>query len=95
MNELAVFGAVSELTARRRAIPDDVSVLSIVSSPGVGQMLAPPVTTMHAPGADLGRLGVETLLALLNGAPPTHGPVLLPCTWAPGDSTAPPRPPTS
>jgi DNA-binding LacI/PurR family transcriptional regulator len=90
MNEVATFGAVTELSALGWRIPDDFSVLSIVSSPGVGEMFNPPLTTMHAPGAELGRLGVEELLELLREGRPAHRPVLLPCTWTPGNSTAPP-----
>jgi len=65
MNEMATFGATVELQSRGLRIPDDFSVLSIVTSPGVGQMSNPPLTTMHAPGAELGRLGVEALLGLI------------------------------
>jgi DNA-binding LacI/PurR family transcriptional regulator len=90
MNEVATFGAVTELSALGRSIPEDFSVLSIVSSPGVGEMFNPPLTTMHAPGAELGRLGVEELLDLLRGTRTPDRPVLLTCTWTPGGSTAPP-----
>ncbi|QTE28742.1 LacI family DNA-binding transcriptional regulator [Pengzhenrongella sicca] len=91
MNEIATFGATVELQAQGRQIPRDFSVLSIVTSPGVGAMSNPPLTTMHAPGADLGRLGVEALLALLTvNELPAVDPVLLPCPLEPGGSTGPP-----
>lgn len=91
MNENATFGAVTELRAHGLSIPEDFSVLAIASSPGVGAMFSPPLTTMHAPGAELGRLGVEELLALLERGEAPHHPVLLPCTLTSGASTAPPR----
>ncbi|WP_199423447.1 LacI family DNA-binding transcriptional regulator [Actinotalea solisilvae] len=91
MNEMATFGATVELQARGLRIPDDVSVLSIVTSPGVGAMSNPVLTTMHAPGAELGSAAVEALLGLLLGATPPDAPVLLPCRLEPGASTAPAR----
>ena len=90
MNEIATFGAVVELQVQDLRIPRDVSVLSIVSSPGVGAMSNPPLTTMHAPGAELGRLGVGSLLALLHAGEPPD-PVLRTCLLVPGGSTGPVR----
>lgn len=88
MNEMATFGATVELQDRGLRIPDDFSVLSIVTSPGVGAMSNPPLTTMHAPGAELGRLGVEALLGLVRGtAAGAPEPVLLTCRLEPGAST--------
>lgn len=95
MNEPATFGALVELQQRGLAIPEDVSVLSIVSSPGVGAISNPPLTTLHAPGADLGRRGVQALLGLVGGAATPPDPVLLPCTLEPGASVAPARRRTS
>lgn len=91
MNEIATFGVGVELQARGLRIPLDFSVLAIVTSPGVGAMSNPPLTTMHAPGAELGRLGVESLLALLHveQGNRVEGPVLLPCHFEPGASTGP------
>jgi DNA-binding LacI/PurR family transcriptional regulator len=89
MNENAVIGAVSELTGRGLSVPQDISVLSIVSSPLMAEMVQPPLTTLHAPGAELGRLGVRSLLDQLDGKHPTGGPVLLACQWEAGSSTAP------
>jgi DNA-binding LacI/PurR family transcriptional regulator len=89
MNEMATFGATVELQDRGLRIPDDFSVLSIVTSPGVGALSNPPLTTMHAPGAELGRLGVEALLGRLvpDGRHPE--PVLLSCRLEEGASTGP------
>lgn len=89
MNEMATFGATVELQARGLRVPQDVSVLSIVTSPGVAAMTNPPLTTMHAPGAALGRLGVERLLAAVEQATLPTEPVLLPCRLEPGESTGP------
>jgi len=92
MNENAVIGAVSKLTSRGIAVPRDFSVVSIVSSPLVAEMAQPPLTTLHSPGAELGRLGVLSLLDQLDGHHPVGGPVLLACRWEAGQSTGPVSP---
>jgi DNA-binding LacI/PurR family transcriptional regulator len=89
MNEIATFGVTVELQAIGLQIPRDVSVLAIVTSPGVGAMSNPPLTTMHSPGAELGRRGVQSLVALLEGDG-TEGtePALLTCRLEQGGSIA-------
>lgn len=87
MNEDAAFGVVAELSERGLRVPQDVSVLSVVSSPAVAQLTVPPLTTLHAPGATLGRAGVEALLALLDDGE-VPAPVLVPCRLVDGASTA-------
>ena len=89
MNENAVIGAVTELAVRGLVVPQDFSVLSIVSSPLVAELVQPALTTLHSPGAALGRLGVHSLLDQLDGRDPVGGPVLLPCRWEAGHSTGP------
>jgi DNA-binding LacI/PurR family transcriptional regulator len=89
MNEIATFGVVAELQQRGVSIPTDMSILSIVTSPGVGEMSNPPLTTMHAPGARLGRLGVQKLLSLVDSSRPSTPNVLIPCVLEPGSSVAP------
>ncbi len=91
MNELATFGVYAELASRNLSIPGDVSVLGIVTSPGVGTLSYPPLTTMHSPGAELGRLAVDCLLSQLD---PARTPVpnqLIPCVLEPGMSIGPAR----
>jgi DNA-binding LacI/PurR family transcriptional regulator len=89
MNENAVIGAVTEMILRGLSVPLDFSVVSIVSSPLVAEMVQPALTTLHSPGAALGRLGVHSLLDQLDGRVPVGGPVLLPCRWEAGQSTGP------
>ena len=38
MNESAIFGILGELADRRRAVPEDVSVVSMVTSPQVAEL---------------------------------------------------------
>ncbi|NEE01423.1 LacI family DNA-binding transcriptional regulator [Phytoactinopolyspora halotolerans] len=100
MNDAATFGAMAELMAHGQRIPEDFSVLSIVSSPKVGAMSHPRLTTMSAPGTELGRLGVASLIERIEGnqTEPLHE--LIPCrldaqaTTGPGplaDGKLPPR----
>ena len=89
MNEIATFGVVAELQQRGIEVPGDLSILSIATSPGVGDMSNPPLTTMHAPGAELGRLGVLKLLSLVDDSRPGTPDVLIPCMLEPGRSVAP------
>lgn len=88
MNEEAAFGVVAELTESGRQVPRDISLLAVVSSPTVSAQTVPPLTTLHAPGSELGRAGVEALLELLDtGQPPrTH---LAPCRLVDCGSTGP------
>lgn len=87
MNEEAAFGLVAGFAARGVRIPADVSVVAVVSTPAVAGQTVPPLTTWHAPGAALGRAGVDTLLALLDtGEVPD--PVLIGCGLVDLGSTA-------
>jgi DNA-binding LacI/PurR family transcriptional regulator len=87
MNESAVFGILGELTARGLSVPDDVSVVSMVTSPQVAELATPALTTMTSPGSTLGRIAVEVLLRSLTdrGTPSDRdgvGPIhqqLVPC----------------
>ncbi len=89
MNELATFGVYAELNSRGLSIPADVSVMGIVTSPGVGTLSHPPLTTMHAPGAELGRAAVDRLLSQLETATAQTPNLLIPCVYEDGMSVGP------
>jgi DNA-binding LacI/PurR family transcriptional regulator len=91
MNEEAAFGIVSGLGRAGRAVPDDISILSMATSPEMGAFSEPVLTTMNAPGVELGRLGVEALIDQLEGTATELLQVLLGCPIQEGDSTAPAR----
>lgn len=82
-------GMVFELGRRGRSVPGDISVMSVFSSADVARMCNPPLTTVTAPGGELGRLGVESLLQLLDGHPPA--PALRTGDLVVGESTGPVR----
>jgi DNA-binding LacI/PurR family transcriptional regulator len=88
VDEAAAAGLVSELARMGRAVPGDISVMSILSSLDMAAMCNPPLTTVTAPGTELGSLGVEALLRQLDGGPPMM-PVLRTGVLAIGESTSP------
>ena len=89
MNELATFGVLGEVRDRGLTVPDDVSVLGIVTSPGVGALTSPTLSTMDAPTADLARLAVDQLVAQLDADRPSPPNRLLPCRFGRGATLAP------
>jgi len=89
MNDDASFGVLQALRERDLKVPDDVSVLSLLSSPISARQTFPALTALLTPGHDLGRLGVESLIALLDEPGSTLGSHLLPCRLSQGLSTAP------
>ncbi|PVG84071.1 LacI family transcriptional regulator [Nocardioides gansuensis] len=73
MNEHALFGVLGELALQGLKVPDDVSVVSMVTSAQVADLATPALTTMTSPGSTLGRLAVEVLLRTLEGSGgPSH-----------------------
>lgn len=90
MNDRALPGVLRALSEGGRAIPDDFSILSLVSSSGVAEMFVPQLTSMEAPGAALGRLGVEYLVEQLDGsAKGGDRQILVPCNIVERGSTGP------
>ena len=89
-DEVAAAGLVAELARTGREVPRDISVMSILSSLDMAAICNPPLTTVTAPGTELGRLGVEALLRQLDGGPPMT-PVLRAGVLAIGESTGPIR----
>jgi DNA-binding LacI/PurR family transcriptional regulator len=91
MNENAVFGMLGELAHRSLRVPDDVSLVSMVTSPKVAELATPPLTAMTAPGSSMGRIAVEALLRRLEGdGAPAHQQ-LLPCALEVRGSSGPAR----
>jgi DNA-binding LacI/PurR family transcriptional regulator len=90
-DEAAAPGLIAELTRRGRTVPGDISVMSLLSSVDVAAMCNPPLTTVTAPGIELGRLGVQALICLLDGTRPAT-PALRTGVLSLGESTGPVRP---
>ena len=79
MNEGATVGSMHAIAAQGRRVPDDVAIVSIASSQRAAEMTMPALTTMEVPSTELGRLGVEALLAQLDDQEAPRLQRVLPC----------------
>jgi DNA-binding LacI/PurR family transcriptional regulator len=79
MNDRALPGVIQAVAAQGWTIPDDLSLVAMVSSTRVAEMVTPPLTTMTAPGAELGRLSVEFLIQQLESPGQPALQELVPC----------------
>ena len=89
MNERAVPGIMRAISERGWQIPEDFSLVVIVSSPRMAEMMTPPLTTLDIAAAELSRLSVELLIQQLEAK--EHEPVqkLIPCRLVVRGSTGP------
>ncbi len=76
-SDMVALGAVGAIHARGLHIPNDISVIGF-DDLTFSQYLQPPLTTIHLPPYDLGRLGGETLLSIISGTSPDAQRLLLP-----------------
>jgi DNA-binding LacI/PurR family transcriptional regulator len=93
MNERAIPGILQGIAERDWSIPDDFSLLAIVSSARAAEMVRPSLTTMEPPSAKMARLGVELLIRKLEAEKEEAPQVLLPCRLVIRGSTGPCRRP--
>lgn len=91
LNEFAAIGLLSGLHRCGVRVPEDLSILSLVTSDDMAAYTQPQLTIMRSPGVELGELAVEHLVReMTTGERPA--PVLVPSTLVVGESTAPPAP---
>lgn len=91
MNELAIPGMIRAITERGWKIPDDISLVVIVASVRVAELMVPKLTALESPGPELGRLATEILIGQLEGKSGEWPRILLPCRLVVGESTGPSR----
>jgi LacI family transcriptional regulator len=84
-NDLLALGALQRLHEHGISVPRGVSVAGFDDIP-VAAMTAPPLTTVHLPLRDMGRLGFDAAIRALNGE--TLTPQILPTDIVLRDSTA-------
>lgn len=87
-NDHAAVGVVAGLQNAGLEVPNDISVLSLLTSPDLGNMSDPVLTMIESPGAQLGELGIDRVLSQLDGNP-IPAPELIPGTFQHGMSTGP------
>jgi DNA-binding LacI/PurR family transcriptional regulator len=92
MNDRAVVGVMDALEEIGWRVPTDFSIVSIVSSTHVTEMVRPKLTTLEPPSSELGRLGVQMLIDELETTgdePRSPTQVMLPCRLIVGGSSGP------
>lgn len=67
-NFTQAIGALAAIRASGRNVPDDVSLITYDDLP-IADALDPPLTTIRMPMEELGRAGVDSLLAQMAGEP--------------------------
>lgn len=80
MNERATPGVIQAISDRGWSIPDDFSLVGVVSSAHAAEMMRPPLTTMDVQTKQLGSLGVELLIQQLEGRAGQKRQELVPST---------------
>jgi LacI family transcriptional regulator len=69
-NDQMAFGAALGLQRRSLRVPDDVSLVGFDDLPA-SQYAIPPLSTVHQPAYEMGRLAATAMLELLSGVKPT------------------------
>ena len=70
-NDQMAIGAAHGLQRHGLRVPDDVSLVGFDDLP-TSLYALPPLTTVHQPAYEMGRLAAEAVLQLLDGAKPTQ-----------------------
>lgn len=89
MKDDSAAGLLVGLHAAGRRVPEDVSVLSIASSEANADQHSPRLSTMVAPGPELGTRAADALIEQLDGTSDDLPHFLLPCTLRTAESTGP------
>jgi DNA-binding LacI/PurR family transcriptional regulator len=89
MNDQALPGIIHAISSRGLKIPKDVSVVAMVSSVRMAEMMVPKLTTFEPPSAELGQMATELLIEHLEGNGSDNPRILIPCHLIMGESTGP------
>jgi LacI family transcriptional regulator len=88
-SDFIAIGVMQAVRERGLSVPQDISLVGFDDMP-FADFLAPGLTTIRQPTADLGRAGLRVLLALINGQRAVEL-TRLPVTLVERQSVAPPR----
>jgi DNA-binding LacI/PurR family transcriptional regulator len=91
MNDRATPGIMRAIIEHGWKIPDDFSLVALVSSVRMAEMMVPKLTTMEPPSAELGRIATELLIEHLEGKGNGNPRILIPCRLVVGESSGPCR----
>lgn len=91
MNERAIPGILRAIAEHGWKIPDDFSVVALVSSVRMAEMMVPKLTTLEPPSPELGRFATELLIKHLEGTGDENPRILIPCRLVTGESAGPCR----
>jgi DNA-binding LacI/PurR family transcriptional regulator len=91
MNDRALPVIVRAITERGWKIPDDFSLVALVSSERIAEMFVPKLTTLEPPSHELGRIATELLIKRLEGSGDDNPRILIPCRLVLGESSGPVR----
>jgi LacI family transcriptional regulator len=69
LNDLMAIGAIRAIQERGLRIPQDIAVVGF-DDIRIANFISPPLTTMHEPDIDHGRIAAESLFALMRGETP-------------------------
>lgn len=92
LNESALVGFLSGVARQGYAVPRDLSVLGLATSRDNVAIANPMLSTIAAPGDEVGLQAATRLIESLEGELTEPAHVLVRCTLQLADSTAPPRP---
>src|SRR6476646_1743260 len=88
-DDMTAIGALRQVRKLGLRVPDDISLVGFDDLPIV-RYTDPPLTTVHQPMPQMGRLAMETLLDILAGSNSTHN-IKVPGELIVRESTAPPK----
>lgn len=88
-NDSMAVGALDAVREAGLACPEDISIIGYNNSPLTGY-LDPPLTTIHLPAYELGRMAADTVIGMLDEPDVTPHTVSLPPRLIVRRSTAPP-----
>lgn len=89
MNDRALPGIMHAATDLGLKIPRDLSLVALVSSVRMAEMMVPKVTTLEPPSAELGQLATELLIKHFEDNGTKDPRILIPCHLIVGESTGP------
>ncbi|WP_033337628.1 LacI family DNA-binding transcriptional regulator [Catenuloplanes japonicus] len=92
-SDQAAVGVLAAVEDRGWRVPDDLTVVMVLTSAQVAAMFRPQLTTLEPPSLELGRRGAQMLIEQLSDetAGPPPGGELVPCRLVIGDSSTTPR----